>query len=167
MDRCGGCGFLYDEAAAAVAPDRILEAVDDLAPLLSGPGLARRPAPDTWSRLEYGCHLRDVLLVQRERVLLARRVECPELVPMGRDERVEHDGYRDQDPVDVRRQLRDAASLLAGCLRRLDAGGWHRTVVYNWPVRAERTLAWLAINALHEVLHHGDDIRSQTGATAP
>ena len=84
---------------------------------------------------------------------------------MGRDERVEHDGYRDQDPVDVQRQLRDSASLLAGCLRRLDADGWHRTVIYNWPVRAERTLSWLAMNALHEVLHHGDDIRSQVGAT--
>ena len=54
--------------------------------------------------LEYGCHLKDVLLVQRERVLTARRVDRPSFHPIGRDERAEHDGYADQDPADVARQ---------------------------------------------------------------
>jgi hypothetical protein len=129
--------------------------------LLGGEDVWVRPDATTWSRLEYGCHVCDVLVVQRERVLLARRVVCPEPVPMGRDERVEHDGYRDQDPVDVTRQLLDAASLLAGCLGRLPAEDWYRTVIYNWPARAERSLQWLAMNALHEVLHHSADIRRQ------
>jgi hypothetical protein len=31
-----------------------------------------RPAPDTWSALEYTCHVRVVLRVQRERLQLAR-----------------------------------------------------------------------------------------------
>ncbi len=152
---------MYEEAQAATVPERILEAVEDVVLLLSGTGLTTRPTPETWSRLEYGCHVRDVLLVQRERLLLARREECPEAVPMGRDERVEHDGYLDQDPVDVQRQLRDAAGLFAGCLSRLDGAAWPRTIVYSWPVRKERTLAWLAVHTLHEVLHHRDDMRRQ------
>ena len=38
------------------------------------------------------------MLVQRERVLLALRVDEPTVVAMGRDERVEADGYSDQRP---------------------------------------------------------------------
>jgi hypothetical protein len=67
--------------------------------------LRGRPAPDVWSRLEYACHIRDVLLVQRERVLMVRRGFDDEALPMGRDERVDHDGYNDQKPVDVALQL--------------------------------------------------------------
>src|SRR3954454_18253428 len=79
-----------------------------------------RPEPQTWSALEYACHVRDVLLVQRERVLLALRVDEPCVEPMGRDERVEADGYNEQQPVDVGRQLNDAALMFASVLRRLD-----------------------------------------------
>ncbi len=38
----------------------------------------------------------DVLLVERERVLAPRRPDLPSLDPMGRDERVQHDGYGEQ-----------------------------------------------------------------------
>ena len=75
-----------------------------------------RAGPDLWSPLEYGCHLRDVLLVQRERVLAARRVDGADCVSMGREERAEHDGYNEQDPVDVARQLADAATLFSNAL---------------------------------------------------
>ncbi len=40
---------------------------------------------------------------------------------MGRDERVDHDGYADQDPAAVARQLVDAADLFANVLDRLAA----------------------------------------------
>ena len=51
-------------------------------------------------------------------VRIARRPE-----PMGRDERVEHDGYAAQDPEDVARQLEDAAALFANVLARLEPDG--------------------------------------------
>ena len=47
---------------------------------------------------------------------------------MGRDERVEHDGYADQDPNDVARQTTDAASLFANVLSRLSARQRNRHV---------------------------------------
>ena len=101
--------------------------------------------------------------VQRERVLLALRVEEPRLETMGRDERVEADGYRDQHPVDVARQVGDAALLFTGVLARLDEPAWHRTVIYSHPHRAVRSLAWVAVHTLHEVVHHLGDIRRQLG----
>jgi len=102
-----------------------------------------------------------MLLVQRERLLAARRRDRPECEPMGRDERVELDGYAGQDPADVARQLGDAAQMFANDLARLGAADWDRTLIYNYPYRAERSLRWLAIHTVHEVRHHLLDVRKQ------
>src|SRR5687767_13780860 len=120
MKHCDACGYRYDDVDIATATDRLRVEAAGVAALLHVPAdaLARRPDPATWSALEYGCHLRDVLLVQRERVLLARLEDHPHVVPMGRDERAEHDGYATQRPDDVARQLRDAAAMLAQVLDR-------------------------------------------------
>ena len=95
MYRCESCGFSYELDRAEGAGDRLLAGVlemNDVVRRLDDPGV--RPEPATWSPLEYLCHVRDVLLVQRERVLQARREDVPSFAPMGRDERVEHDGGR-------------------------------------------------------------------------
>jgi hypothetical protein len=163
VDRCPACGFTYDLTVARDAGRRIAIGAEELAAIIEvGDGdFVRRPAPETWSALEYACHVRDVLLVQRERVLLARRVDEPSLVPMGRDERVEHDGYNEQRPTDIARQLRDAASMFAGVLTRLDDEGWRRTVIYNYPEPTVRDLRWVAAHTQHEVQHHLADVRRQ------
>jgi L-amino acid N-acyltransferase YncA len=166
MTTCDECGFTYDTAKAEHAGAAIVAGIADVARLLLAPEVdpSRRPRADTWSPLEYGCHLRDVLLVQRERVLEARRAVTPGFSPMGRDERVEHDGYADQDSGDVARQLGDAAALFANVLARLGPGDWDRTVVYNYSQRAERPLRWVAVHTVHEVVHHTLDIRRQQPA---
>jgi hypothetical protein len=160
---CVACGFVYDEGLAPAAGRSIIACADVISSLLEGANgrAATRRSPETWSPLEYACHVRDVLLVQRERVLLARRVEEPDLPPMGREERVEHDGYAEQDPTDVARQLRDAALLFDGVLSRLDPSDWDRTLTYNWPEPGVRSLRWVAVHTLHEAAHHLGDIRNQ------
>ncbi len=129
--------------------------------LRDGTDLKARSEPGTWSPLEYGCHVRDVLLVQRERVLAARIMDQPSFNPMGRDERVEGDGYAEQNPGDVARQLCDAALLFSNVLTRLGSEEWERKVVYNYPERSERSLRWVAVHTLHEVRHHILDVRCQ------
>ncbi len=160
MDRCARCGFEYDLADAPSAGPAIVTGVSRFAALLRGArtDLRCRPQPGTWSPLEYGCHLRDVLLVQRERVLAARRADGPSFEPMGRDERVDHDGYGEQDPEAVARQMTDAATLFANVLSRLDGADWERTVHYNFPARLERSLRWVAVHTVHEVRHHLSDV---------
>lgn len=162
-DACDACGFVYDLTAARLAGHEITVDAGHLAAIIEvgDAQLTHRPAPDTWSALEYACHVRDVLLVQRERVLLARRTRQPILVPMGRDERVEHDGYNQQSPTAVARQLRDAALLFAGVVDRLDEHAWNRTVIYNFPAPTVRSLAWVAVHTQHEVHHHIADVRAQ------
>ena len=164
VERCQECGYDYDLAAATHAGHEIQAGVAELAELLTttaAPRLAQRTAPQRWSPLEYACHVRDVLLTQRERVLLARRAHIPSAVPMGRDERVAHEGYAEQDPIEVAEELTMAARLLANVLRRLDTPDWELRLIYNWPQRTERTLRWVAANTLHDVRHHLLDIPRQ------
>jgi hypothetical protein len=80
---------------------------------------------------------------------------------MGRDERVDHDGYAEQDPGAVARQLADAADLFARVLARLDPEDWDRSVIYNYPTVSERSLRWVAVHTMHEVRHHLLDVRRQ------
>lgn len=68
-DQCAECGFTYDVRQAAVAGDDIRERIAEVVAILrnSEVDVRSRSRPEAWSPLEYGCHLRDVLLVQRER----------------------------------------------------------------------------------------------------
>lgn len=164
---CAECNFTYDLGHALKAGDAIRARIADVAQILCDSAVAvrARPQPDVWSPLEYGCHLRDVLIVQRERVLAARRQDRADCAAMGREERVEHDGYNDQDPASVARQITDAADLFSNVLARLSADDWNRTVLYNYPETHERSLRWLAVHTVHDVQHHLLDIRRQITPT--
>jgi hypothetical protein len=163
-NQCEECGFTYNLAQASAVPVDIRERVAEVVAILRyrDVDLRTRRRPNVWSPLEYGCHLRDVLLVQRERVLAARRVDRPDCLSMGRNERVEHDGYAKQEPEDVARQLADVAQLFGNVLAQLGADDWDRAVVYHYPETHERSLRWVAVHTLHEAHHHLLDIRRQT-----
>ena len=127
--------------------------------------LRRRPDPEVWSAIEYACHVRDVLLVMRERVLLILRSSSPPAIAtMGRDERVVHDRYREQAPADVSRQLLDAAAMLVRLFDGIDDELWDLTCIYGYPEPAERTLAWVAQHVVHEAEHHLTDLVESLGA---
>src|SRR5258708_16410889 len=100
-----------------------------------------------------------MLLVQRERLREARRLDRPECQPMGRDERVALDGYAAQNPADVARQLGDAAQLFANDLDRLGGADLDRSALYSYPRPAQPSLRWLAIHTVHEARHHLLDVR--------
>jgi hypothetical protein len=164
-EQCAECGFAYDLSQAETVGDDVRDRIAEVAAILREPAAAvgLRSRPELWSPLEYGCHLRDMLLVQRERVLAARRTDRPQCAPMGREERVAHDGYAEQEPGDVARQLADAAALFRNVLARLGADDWDRTLVYNYPEPRERSLRWVAVHTAHEAQHHLHDIRRQLG----
>jgi hypothetical protein len=69
-----GCGFEYDLGKAQLASAAIVQGSEDFVSILNdgAADLTARREPQTWSPLEYGCHVRDALLVQRN--LLGRQV---------------------------------------------------------------------------------------------
>jgi hypothetical protein len=157
---CPQCGFSYAVGRADIIPwlrsdvRAFLEKLgrfDDAA-------ARTRPAREVWSPLEYACHVRDVLRVQRERVLLAGREVEPAFAPMRRDERVIEDRYNEQDPAVVAADLAQAGNEFTSLLDGLDDAGWMRTGIYNYPQPTVRTVEWIAIHTDHELLHHRGDI---------
>jgi hypothetical protein len=121
-------------------------------------------APGVWSPLEYACHYRDVLRVQRERIGLARKEDTPVFVPMRREERVTEERYNEQDPAAVGVQIAVAADELATTLEKLGDADWAREGVYNYPTRQLRSVEWIARNTVHEGVHHIMDIERQLEA---
>jgi hypothetical protein len=158
---CPQCGFSYWIGRAEITPWLRTDAqafVEKFA-TFDDRAARTRPDPGTWSPLEYACHVRDMLGVQTERVLLAQREIDPVFVPMGRDERAVEDRYNEQDPHIVAGQLAVAAETFASLLDGLDDAGWERTGMYNYPEPALRTVEWIAIHTTHELLHHRGDLR--------
>lgn len=162
MDRCDQCGFVYDTVPVTDVGRRLRSLPARYADELRAAdrqALARtRPEPATWSALEYSCHVRDVLRVQRERLLLALAEERPVFASMRRDERAVEERYNEQAVETVLDDLAEAAERFAAALADLDDEQWQRTGVYPWPTTTERSMAWLARHTLHEGLHHLEDI---------
>src|SRR5437870_8120254 len=113
-DGCDECGYVYDVPRHEI-PSLLLGLGGRYGSVLASHGreeLRRHNAPGRWSPLEYCCHMRDVLCVQRDRVLLALREEEPVFASMRREERVTEERYNDQDPEDVAVEISRAAEAL-------------------------------------------------------
>lgn len=152
---------MYDDVPRQAISSALVELGEQYASRLAGTGidaLRRRPSPEVWSPLEYAVHVRDVLEVQRERIMAALLGDAPTFAPMGRDERVAEWRYNEQDPAVVADELRRNAAELAAVLDSLDDAGWERIGIYNWPAHAERDVTWIARHTVHEMAHHLLDI---------
>ncbi len=125
-----------------------------------------RPDAGTWSALEYACHVRDVLLVQRDRLYDALVEDAPRTHPMHRDDRPVLAHYNEQDPAVVAAQLAMAADLIAQSFGVLDAAQFERRLVYSYPQPTERSVLWLGRNAVHEAHHHLQDVQHVLAAVA-
>lgn len=166
MDECSACGFRYDDVPTGAAADRLRALGPRFAEAVAGvdeAALRRRPRPDVWSALEYGCHIRDVLLIQRDRTLLALVEDRPSFARMYRDERVILARYDDETPQDVVRQVAVAADLVARVFTGLDDAALRRPCVYNFPGPTDRDVAWLGRHTIHEGEHHLMDVRNVLG----
>lgn len=164
MDICRECGFSYDQLPTMQIGPAIREILAGYPKTLLRPEVpdmaAVRPSPGVWSALEYCCHVRDVLLVQRERVLLALVEVVPSFARMYRDERVEFAGYRQESLDPAVEGLVMAGDLLARVFEARTSEELSRRCVYNYPTAAERNIAWLGRHSVHEGCHHLLDIRT-------
>lgn len=154
---CDECGFSYDDVTAHSVPDRLRAGARALVAALHG-DVRVHVAAGVWSQLEYACHVRDVLVVQRDRVELAVREDRPENTPMRRDERAVEERYNEQDVDEVRAAVVRAADDLADYLEALTPEQRARTMIYGYPVRAERTIVWVGVHTVHELVHHTMDV---------
>jgi S-DNA-T family DNA segregation ATPase FtsK/SpoIIIE len=140
---------------------RVSAAVDGFVRVIADAGdrAGERPAPARWSVLEYGAHLRDVLLSLRERTLLACIEDHPTGSPIHRDERVDLGFYRLDAPRDVGNELDVAGRLFLRTYAALPEGFLARRLLYSPVTPEEVSVAWLGTQAVHECEHHLGDAR--------
>jgi S-DNA-T family DNA segregation ATPase FtsK/SpoIIIE len=161
VDDCQECGFGYDNLPVEEIAGRLGSLGLDYGERLrrtEADLLRTRPAPGVWSGLEYACHVRDVVLIQRDRILLALIESCPNFAPMYREQRVVLAQYEADPPEVAADQLRLATDLCATVLAGLGGEQWARPSIYNFPVPTERDVAWLGRHTVHEAVHHLGDI---------
>jgi len=162
MDVCDECQYTYASEDESSIPDRLRTLgrrygapLSRFLPGEDGDALLRaHPVPDGWSALEYACHVRDVLEVQRERITQTLTEDTPTYVPMGREERVKERAYNEQNPAGVAAAIVGQAEELAVAFEALSAEDWARTGMYSYPEPAKRSLVWLGQDTIHEAHHH-------------
>jgi S-DNA-T family DNA segregation ATPase FtsK/SpoIIIE len=163
---CDECQYDYSSQDETTIPEKLRTLggryrapLTRFLPGEDGPAILRaHPIEGAWSALEYGCHVRDVLLVQRQRLDLALTEDTPTFVPMRRDERVAELAYNDQAPDEVATAIADAADAVASVFDGLTTEQWARTGIYGYPEPAERSLLWIGQHTVHELHHHLLDV---------
>ena len=114
-----------------------------------------RPAPEVFSALEYAAHLSDAY---------DAFVDMTEGMPRGADmreffwdpdDRAQEQGYNARPVGDVLDELDTNAGRLADAAAALGDDDWSVTAQFPW---GERDLFTMLQNAVHEGVHHGQDI---------
>jgi hypothetical protein len=162
---CDECGFNYDTGDLQGTVTTLIRQSAESSMALTkaaaskDPTVVRiRPEPEVWSAIEYACHVRDVLEVQRFRIAQCLAEDRPVYAPMDRTGRVKQAKYEDQDPMEVAAALMRFAREFGAAARVLKPQELGKLGLYNYPVRAPRSLGWLIRHTAHEIQHHRQDI---------
>ncbi|GIJ00071.1 DinB family protein [Sediminihabitans luteus] len=153
---CPECGF----EASSVTPDAVGALVRAVVPryveVLARPDARDRPAPDVWSALEYGAHVRDVFGVFDVRLASMVEGDAPEFANWDQDATALADDYASQEPAVVARELEIAADRVAGRFDAVVPDQWERPGLRSNGSRF--TVRTLGQYFAHDVVHHLHDV---------
>jgi hypothetical protein len=158
VERCDVCGFEWDALRADEFGARLRAAVEGFAIALRRSNAHIRPGDGVWSTVEYSCHVRDVILNLRDRILLGAIEDNPVPHRMYPDDRVALGLYANDSPETVTAELRFAAELAIRTIDALSPDQLGRPIFYNYPRPDTRTLLWVTSQLLHEAEHHLGDV---------
>jgi hypothetical protein len=157
VQRCPECGFDASACAHTDVADLIRANGADWQALSDeGRIAAGRPDPQTWSSLEYACHVRDVFARFDQRMALMLAEDDPLFPNWDQDATAEEDRYDEQDPSTVIAALVANADAIASRLDGIEEDQWDR------PGRRSDgsafTLASLSRYLVHDPIHHIWDV---------
>jgi DinB superfamily len=153
---CAECGF---DSAAIEATDvagMILTNANAWQTVLQRTDVRVRPTPDTWSPLEYACHVRDVFELYDVRLHLMLDHDAPTFANWNQDLTAVEQRYGAQDPAAVATELESAAARLAASFSDVPADQWRRTGLRS--DGALFTIDSFARYLVHDPIHHLDDV---------
>jgi len=127
--------------------------------LEAGDELRLRPAPETWSALEYAAHSRDVTALHVFGVEQALTVDEPRFPEIAGEELVQSASasYAAQDPGVVGMELEDETGKLADLAQESGPTSWSRGITIG---DSRSDVRLLLEHALHDSLHHLVDVEN-------
>jgi hypothetical protein len=160
VQTCAQCGFSWATLSRPEFTSRMSVAVETFVDVIqkSSARVERRPSEERWSILEYGAHLRDVILSIRERIVLASILDLPVGTPIFRDERIDLGFYSLDSPSDVAVELQVVTYLFLKTVATLPKNFEDRKLIYSDRTPLEITISGAMSNALHECEHHLGDV---------
>lgn len=161
---CAGCGLRAGEPPAASLAGLIRDAAHRFGALLAeadDDAVRTRPAPGTWSALEYGAHVRDTLGVFTERIVRTRQEDEPELGWWDHEAAIAEGFTNELEAALVVDDLAEHAARLAAVLDSVPPDAWDRAATRRGTERF--TIELMARFTLHEVVHHRVDAERSLG----
>ena len=153
---CPECGFVASAFPREQVGAMLRENAAEWQRLLASPNVARRPADDVWSTLEYACHVRDVCHLYDERLVLMLTHDDPAYPNWDQDQSAVDDRYAEHDPAVVGPELAVAAAQLADRFDRVTGTQWDRTGTRSDGARF--TVDSFARYFIHDLIHHVHDV---------
>jgi hypothetical protein len=153
---CPDCGFDPRAVEHAQIPALTRGYAEVLRAAALRPDAATRPAPATWSPLEYACHVRDVCSLFAHRLHRMLTEDDPLFDNWDQDVTALENRYWTQPPAEVAQQLDEQAATIAEAFAAVRADQWQR------PGRRSNgslfTVDTFARYFLHDLAHHSWDV---------
>jgi hypothetical protein len=165
LDRpCPDCGFDTQAFAREDAGALFRADVEQWREILTGRRLLRdRPAEDTWSPLEYACHVRDLFRIGDERVRLMLEESDPRFPNWDQDSTAIDEDYASQDPARVLEALTLWGNRVAGRLDGVRGGQWARPGTRGDGARFD--VESFARYLIHDPIHHLWDVTDRRASS--
>lgn len=153
---CPECGFDVSVCTPATAPGQLASMLPRWRAALRRPDAAERPNEDTWSVLEYACHVRDVFSLFDYRLDLMLREEDARFDDWDQDVTAVEKDYANADPAEVSAELTTEGEQIAASFGRVPEDQWSRTGTRS--NGSEFTVLTFSQYFLHDVVHHLHDV---------
>jgi DinB family protein len=154
---CDECGF----DTRSFPPNEIgrlfRESAEPWPALLAHRLVRVRPNDDSWSALEYGCHVRDVFGLGLYRVRRMLQEDDPQFDNWDQDETAVSERYDMQDPLAVADEVLAAAAALADMYDTVTGDQWSRPGLRS--DGSPFTVESFGRYFLHDPMHHIVDVR--------
>ena len=155
---CPDCGFDATAVVGAEIASLVTAYTTPWKDVLARPDAATRPAPATWSPLEYACHVRDVCDLFAARVQLMRDEDGARFANWDQDVTAVESRYAEQSPSVVADEIPVAAARLSEAYAGLSGSEWERRGLRS--NGSEFTVLTLGRYGLHDLAHHLWDVRA-------
>ena len=156
VDGCPECGYDPRSVQRTAISARLRATIDRWVAVLGRDTAAVRPDPQTWSPLEYGCHVRDVARVFGDRVQLMLAAADAAFANWDQDAAAVDGRYGEQVPAVVAADYALATTAAADLFDGVTQGQWERPGLRS--NGSTFTVETIGVYFLHDLEHHLHDV---------